>query len=45
MVGEKEEGEREGARLQEYATHLSTLQHVTAPRHSKMQFPGADVSW
>ena len=38
-------GRREkGGRQREYATHLSTPQHVTAPRHSEIQYPGADLS-
>lgn len=39
------EGREEGARQREYATHLSTPQHVTAPRHTEVEYPGADLSW
>lgn len=38
--GRRKGGGREGARQREYATHLSTPQYLTAPRHTEMQFLG-----
>ena len=42
----EERGGREGRarKRPEYATHLSAPQHVTASRHTEMQYPGADLS-
>lgn len=40
----KRGGEGSARKRAEYATHLSAPQHVTASRHTEMQYPGADLS-